>query len=586
MRGLLNLFAAAGAVLLGLTGAAMAHPHIFIDAKATLVFNDRGELAKIHNSWTFDEAFSVWQIQGLDTNNDGITSSDEMQSLADENLKGLAEYGFYVSAGEGQESLGFTAVGGATFAFKDNRSTLSFDIAPETAYRIKGKLDVAIADPEYYIAITLARPADVTLEGAPAQCVASLQPGHDMSENLAAQLFAIPPDVTKLPPDLEAKLRGVQGSIVVDCSAAKAGEVAAPATALEAVNDVAEAKVTLPFGGPPAEPGFILPRTGLLGWVAKMQSDFYQAMTASLGELKSDHNAFWLLGGLSFLYGIFHAAGPGHGKVVIGSYMLANERQVRRGIVLSFAAALMQSLVAVVFIGVAAAILGLSSIAMGTAVGWMETASYGFVALLGLWLIGRKVFGWGHGHSHEAQKNMQAVARAHLGSDRHALRAAPGPSFQFQSAVQPAGGARLDAYGRVPGDAHYGHDHGEAEHEHGHDHKHVVTAEETLGDWREQLGVVIGVGLRPCTGALVVLVFALSQGILLAGIASVFLMGLGTAITVATLATLAVSAKGLARRLLGRDSRLGGALIWWAELAGAVVVFGFGVVLFLATWPL
>ena len=590
MRGLLSSFGAAGAVLLGLTGAAMAHPHIFIDAKATLVFDDQGELATIHNSWTFDEAFSVWQIQGLDTNNDGITSSDEMQDLADENLKGLGEYGFYVSAGEGQDSLAFTAVGGAKFEFKDNRSTLTFDIAPETAYRVKGKLQVAIADPEYYVAITFAGPQDATLENAPAGCVASLQPGHDMPDDLAAQLFAIPPDVTKLPPDLEAKLRGVQGSILVDCSAAKAGEVATPATALDAVNDVAQAKVTLPFGGPPAEPGFILPRTGFLGWIAKMQSDFYQAMTASLGKLKSDYNAFWLLGGLSFLYGIFHAAGPGHGKVVIGSYMLANERQVRRGIVLSFAAALMQSVVAVVFIGVAVALLGLSSIAMGTAVGWMETASYGFVALLGLWLIARKVFGWGHGHHHEApkdvrKKDMQAVARAHLGSDGHALRAAPGSSFQFQPALQPAGVARLDAYGRVPGDAHYGHDHSDAAHEHEHDHKHVVTAEETLGDWREQLGVVIGVGLRPCSGALVVLVFALSQGVLAAGIAAVFLMGLGTAITVASLATLAVSAKGLARRLLGRDSRLGGALIWWAELGGAVVVFAFGVVLLLATWP-
>ena len=113
----------------------------------------------------------------------------------------------------------------------------------------------------------------------------------------------------------------------------------------------------------------------------------------------------------------------------------------------------------------------------------------------------------------------------------------------------------------------------------------MITPDETIGDWREQVGVVIGVGLRPCSGALVVLVFALSQGVLLAGIAAVFLMGLGTAITVATLAALAVSAKGLARRLLGRESRVGTALVWWAELAGAVVVFLFGIVLLLATWP-
>ena len=87
------------AFAVGLTGAAAAHPHIFVDAKATIVFNDQGALTAIRNWWTFDEAFSVWQIQGLDTNGDGITSSEEMQDLANENLAGLSEYGFYTSAG-------------------------------------------------------------------------------------------------------------------------------------------------------------------------------------------------------------------------------------------------------------------------------------------------------------------------------------------------------------------------------------------------------------------------------------------------------------------------------------------------------
>ena len=95
---------------------------------------------------------------------------------------------------------------------------------------------------------------------------------------------------------------------------------------------MAEAAPTQPFGGPPPEPGFAMPKTGFLGWVAAQQRDFYQALTAALGKLKTDNNAFWVLGALSFLYGIFHAAGPGHGKVVISSYVLANERQVRRGI--------------------------------------------------------------------------------------------------------------------------------------------------------------------------------------------------------------------------------------------------------------
>lgn len=584
MTGLLRILALASAATFALAGAAQAHPHIFIDAKATIVFNDAGELAEIKNSWTFDEAFSVWQVQGLDTNNDGITSSEEMQELADENIKGLAEYNFYTSAGETAASLPFTEVGGAKFAFANNRSTLSFDIAPKTSYLIKNKLEIAIADPEYYVAIAFNGPGDVTLVNAPAGCAVHMEPPHELSPDLQARLFDLPSDVTSLPPDLEAAVRGSQGAIVLDCAGAAAP--AAASTALEAVTQVAEAKPALPFGGPPPEPGFKLPKTGFLGWVSQMQSDFYQALTAALGKLKTDYNAFWVLGGLSFLYGVFHAAGPGHGKVVIGSYMLANERQVRRGIGLSFAAAMMQSLVAVVFVGVAAAILGLSSVAMGTAVGWIEKASYGLVALLGLWLIARKLFGWG-GHSHDHGPDLAAKAHQHLHADeapKHALLNERGQNFAFRSTLQPAGGPALDAYGRVPGDAHYGHDHGDHDHDHDHGHHHVVTAEQTGGDWREQLGVVLGVGLRPCSGALVVLVFALSQGILLAGIAAVFLMGLGTAITVSALAVLAVGAKGFATRYLGAEGKLGSRLVWWAELAGALVVFAFGAVLLLASF--
>jgi len=585
MTGLLRKLVLAAAAALGLAGTAQAHPHIFIDAKATIVFNDAGELTEIKNAWTFDEAFSVWQIQGLDTNGDGITSSEEMQELADENVKGLAEYNFYTSAGESTASLPFASMDEGKFVFAGNRSTLSFGIEPQGPYRIKDKLEIAIADPEYYVAISFRDVSDITLENAPAGCGVHLEPPRELSPDLQARLYDLPSDITKLPPDLEAAVRGTQGAIVVDCSGA--AKPAAASTALEAVTQVAQAKPAMPFGGPPPEPGFKLPRTGFLGWVQKMQEDFYRGLEGALSALKHDWTAFWVLGGLSFLYGVFHAAGPGHGKVVIGSYMLANERQVRRGIGLSFAAAMMQSLVAVVFVGVAAAILGLSSIAMGTAVGWIEKASYGLVALLGLWLIARKLFSWG-GHSHDHGPDLTAKAHQHLHGDeapKHALLNQRGPSFNFRTSLEPAGGPALDAYGRVPGDAHYGHDHGDHdEHDHEHGHHHVVTAEQTGGDWREQLGVVLGVGLRPCSGALVVLVFALSQGILPAGIAAVFLMGLGTAITVSALAVLAVGAKGFAARYLGAEGRLGSQLVWWAELAGALVVFAFGAVLLLASF--
>ena len=106
---------------------------------------------------------------------------------------------------------------------------------------------------------------------------------------------------------------------------------------------------------------------------------------------------------------------------------------------------------------------------------------------------------------------------------------------------------------------------------------------QTRGGWREQLGVVLAVGLRPCSGALVVLAFALSQGLLAAGIVSVVLMGLGTALTVAVLASAAVGLKAFAGGMAGANGAMATRIVWWAELAGAVAVFGFGVVLLMAS---
>src|ERR1700755_758439 len=82
---------------------AWAHPHIFIDAKAAITFNDAGEVVSIHNTWKFDQAYSAWSVQGLDTNNDGKLSPAELQPLANDNMNGLADYQYYTFAGEGND---------------------------------------------------------------------------------------------------------------------------------------------------------------------------------------------------------------------------------------------------------------------------------------------------------------------------------------------------------------------------------------------------------------------------------------------------------------------------------------------------
>ena len=532
----------AAAVLLTLATPALAHPHIFIDAKVTVEFDANGAVAGLRHAWTFDSAFSAWMVQGLDTNGDRETSPAEMQGLADENMIGLADYGFYTYAGEGDALMAFTPRGDQRMVYQDGRVTLSYSADAVAPMPVSGRFELAVYDPEYYVAISFADVSDVTLDNAPASCAAVLEPPKPMDPEVEQRLYALGPEVLELPPDLAAAMRGTQGLIVVTCGDVP---VAAPANALEAVNQVAEARPAMPFGGPPPEPGLNLPRTGFFGWLQDQQRAFYGAMTASLDALRTDWTAFWVLGGLSFLYGIFHAAGPGHGKVVISSYVLANETQLRRGVLLSVLSAMLQSLVAVVFVLIAAGLLGMTSVAMGDAANWIGIASYALVALLGLWLVMRKVFGWGE-HRHE---DMAHKAHEHLHGNEH-------------------------------------HDHHHHEHDHGHDHDghaHVVTPEAAGGSLREQLSVVLAVGLRPCSGALVVLVFALSQGLLPAGIVAVFLMGAGTAITVAVLATIAVTAKGLAGRIGGADNPVTAAVVWWLELLGAALVLTFGVLLLIAS---
>lgn len=99
---------------------------------------------------------------------------------------------------------------------------------------------------------------------------------------------------------------------------------------------------------------------------------------------------------------------------------------------------------------------------------------------------------------------------------------------------------------------------------------------------REAAAAVFSIGMRPCSGALVVLVFALSQGLYLAGVASAYVMSIGTALTISTLAIIAVTSRGLAMRIIGAETLRGRRIFAGLEIAAAFVVFLVGVVFFIA----
>ncbi|WP_316195287.1 nickel/cobalt transporter [Bradyrhizobium sp. SZCCHNRI3052] len=351
-----------------------------------------------------------------------------------------------------------------------------------------------------------------------------------------------------------------------------------------------------PFGAP-AEPQV----GGIVGWLLTKQSEFYRQMSGAIRSAKQDGSAVWWLLAISFAYGIFHAAGPGHGKAVIASYLVANQETAKRGIVLSFASGLMQALVAVVIVGIGAVVLNATAATMCSAEKVVEIASYGLIALLGARLV------WVKGAAFLRTWQPAAPALALAG----APAAAVAPSTHDHSHAH-------DHQHRAPHHDHHGHDHhghdhhGHDHHHHDHAHAHAAAAHGSAahdhvhhdhvhgddcgcghshgpapselagpGGWQRGFQAIFAAGIRPCSGAILVLVFALAQGMFWAGVAATFVMGMGTAVTVATIAVLAVAAKDVARRLsAGREG--GGALIMRGlefGAAGLVLLFGAGLLL-------
>jgi nickel/cobalt transporter (NicO) family protein len=327
-----------------------------------------------------------------------------------------------------------------------------------------------------------------------------------------------------------------------------------------------------PFGGPrpSAEPQV----GGIVGWLLSKQSEFYREMSSTIRAAKSDGSAVWTLLVISFAYGIFHAAGPGHGKAVISSYLIANQETAKRGIVLSFASALMQSLVAVAMVGICAVLLNATAKTMCGAEKAIEIASYALIAAFGARLVWTK--GGGFIRALQAPQALPAMALAASAPHDHAGH---GHDHGHHEHSHPH--AHIAHHGHEHRHDGHGHDHvpGHVHDEHcGHSHGPVPSELAGPGGWRRGFGAIFAVGLRPCSGAILVLVFALAQGMFWAGIAATLVMGLGTAITVATIAVIAVSAKDLARRLSGA-SEGGGALIMRGlefGAAGLVLLFGVG----------
>jgi nickel/cobalt transporter (NicO) family protein len=305
--------------------------------------------------------------------------------------------------------------------------------------------------------------------------------------------------------------------------------------------------------------------SGIFGWVLRTQQSLQRDLATGVKSLKGDHamTGAMMLAALSFIYGVVHAVGPGHGKTIISSYVVANEETVRRGVIISFIAAGLQALTAIALVGILAFALNASGMQINAWSNQLEMVSYALIALVGAWLL-----------------TTQLIAIFRRWRESRAAEAQAGHDHQHRYSEH-------DHY-------HHGHDHNDPDahdHQHGHSHAegeachHIVDARQLAGpfSWRKILAVVFSVGIRPCTGAILVLVFALTQGMFWAGVGATFAMAIGTAITVAALATLALGSRELALRLGGRSGAFAEAVWTICSLGGSALILLFGATLFVAS---
>lgn len=283
--------------------------------------------------------------------------------------------------------------------------------------------------------------------------------------------------------------------------------------------------------------------TRTIAYVMAQQQAFHQQLSDELTALGRQGSlaTAWALIVSSFAYGVFHAAGPGHGKVVLTTYLVSHERRIGRAMLLSAAAALCQGIVAIVLVFGLIWLAGFAGRETQGAALWAERASFAMIAVLGFYLAARSLrglLGGNQGHNHD-----------------------------------------------------HGHEHAHA-HDHAHDdhgdcgHVHVVSpqAARDVHDLRTAVAVVVSVGLRPCSGAVLVLAVASILHLAWAGALAVLAMSAGTAITVCALALFAVFASDRAARLAGMRGHALATSARVVALIGGVVILAAGVMLFVASF--
>lgn len=211
---------AAGGVGLGvlLSGpAAVAHPHVWVTARTELVFEDR-KMQSVRHVWRFDEAFTAYATQGLDTDGDGKLSFEELQPLAKINVESLQEYGFFTFIEGGDLKAEFQPPSEYWLDFNNGLLTLFYTLPLKSPIAPDGDgLTVEIFDPSYFVDFRMVKEEPVIVAGLPDNCTWAFEAPPEIESDLAAALAEIPSSVRDLPPEFMTVTETLSNKAKVSC---------------------------------------------------------------------------------------------------------------------------------------------------------------------------------------------------------------------------------------------------------------------------------------------------------------------------------------------------------------------------------